>query len=349
MLMRLPGFLAKISLAIGLCVGIVVFCQEMSKESKQQELVALFLDCVRDGRLQALLDSHGTFNVKARTLGGKVCWETIEESGWKLQFNKLSGWWRILNSKGMRVARGTTLEQLRSLLEGRSVSVVTNYFDEGYRFDKTAAKVPSGRSVILIHGWGVRARSMQKLADAFAAEGFDAYNYDYPSAEAPIPEQVARFLACYRELLAQLPENEEIFFLTHSMGGLLLRGALAQMEIGEAQRIRAIVMLGPPNRGSGLAYFGKLPGVSKVNASLKDMTPEEDSYVMNIPPPVWLPPVGIIAGKYDGKVSLDSTRLPEPLEYEQVVVNSTHPGLRDPENVLAEVLRLYQDLAVQGK
>ena len=126
------------------------------------------------------------------------------------------------------------------------------------------------------------------------------------------------------------------------MGGLILRGALAEMTLAEAKRIRAIVMLGPPNQGSGLAYLGKIPGVRTVNASLKDMTPEEDSYTMNIPPPVWLPPVGIIAGRHDGKVSLDSTRLPSPLEHEHVVVDSTHPGLREPEKVLSEVLLFFR-------
>lgn len=318
-------------------------CQEMSKEGQQQELVVLFRDCVRGGRLQALLDSHGTFNLECGTLGGKVWWETYEAGGWKLQFHRISGWWRILDTADTRVARGTTLEQLRSLLEGRPVSVVTNYFDRGYRFGKTAAKAPSGCSVILIHGWGVRARSMQELADALAEEGFDAYNYDYPSAEATLADHVSRFLASYRELLAQLPDNEEIYFLTHSMGGLVLRGALAQMTAEEAQRIQAIVMLGPPNRGSGLAYLGKVPGVSAVNASLKDMTPEEDSYTMNIPPPVWLPPVGIIAGRYDGKVSVESTHLPEPLSHHHIVVKSTHPGLRKPKKVLKEILHFFRN------
>ena len=189
-----------------------------SDDAMKANLIQQFQANARSGQLEELLEAHGTFNVEAGTLGGKIWWETIEENGWKLQFNKLSGWWRILNSEDVRMARGTTLEQLSSLLENRPISVVTNYFDEGYRFGKTAAKVPSGRSVMLIHGWGVRARSMQELADALAEEGFDAYNYDYPSAEATLADHVSRFLASYRELLARLPETEEIYFLTHSMG-----------------------------------------------------------------------------------------------------------------------------------
>ena len=322
---------------------IVLFCQELSKEAMKTELIQLFREKVRAGELPSLLETHCTYNIPFLTLGGSVFWTTYEEGGWKLQFNDVSGWWRILDASEVRFARGTTLKQLRNLLEGRPTSVVSNYFDVGYRFGKTSAKTPTGRSVVLIHGWGVRASSMQKLADVLAEEGFDAYNYDYPSAKATLAGQVAVFLEKFRGLLAQLPASEKIYLLTHSMGGLILRGALAQMTLQETQRIQAIVMLGPPNRGSGLAYFGKLPGVSAVNASLEDMTPDADSYVMTIPPPVWLPPIGIIAGSKDGKVSEKSTHLPEPLKYEHIVVKSTHPGLRKPEKVLTYILKFFKE------
>ena len=201
----------------------------------------------------------------------------------------------------------------------------------------------SGRPVVLIHGWGVRSSSMQKLADALSQEGFDAYNYDYPSAETSIAGHVDHFLKDYHELLAKLPENENIYFLTHSMGGLILRGALAQMTVAEAQRIQAIVMLGPPNQGSVLAYLGKIPSVNKINASLEDMTPEANSYVMNIPAPAWLPPVGIIAGSMDKKVSVESTHLPEPQPHKHIIVKSTHPGLRNPAKVLPSVLKFFRE------
>ena len=307
------------------------------------ELIQLFREKVRSGELPSLLEAHKTFNVPFSTLGGSVFWTTHEEGGWKLQFNDLSDWWRILDASDVRFARGTTLKQLRNLLEGRPISVALNYADKGYCFGKTTAKVSTGRSVILIHGWGVRASSMQKLADALAEEGFDAYNYDYPSAKASIAVQVEHFLEKYRELISQLSETEKIYFLTHSMGGLILRGAMAQMTLAEAQRIQAIVMLGPPNRGSALAYLGKIPAVKDVNASLEDMIPEMDSYVMNIPAPVWLPPVGIIAGNRDGKVTVESTHLPESQPHKHIIVKSTHPGLRNPAKVLPSVLKFFRE------
>ena len=222
-----------------------------------------------------------------------------------------------------------------------AMSISGKEMEESYCFSKTPATMQAGRSVILIHGWGVRARSMQKLADALAQNGYDAYNYDYPTHQKCLAEHCQIFLEKYRELIKTLPENDKIYFLTHSMGGLVLRGAMANMSEAECRRISAIVMMGPPNRGSGLARLGKVPGIKSISKSLQDMAPEADSFVSSIAAPAWLPPLGIIAGKYDEKVALENTRLPEPLAYKHTVVKCFHPGLRRPKNVLPQVLSFF--------
>ena len=182
---------------------------------------------------------------------------------------------------------------------------------------------------------------MQALANAMAEHGYDAYNYDYPTSKHTIQEHADIFLANLRKILATLPVDEKVFFLTHSMGGLLLRTALVQMREEECRRITAIVMLGPPNQGSHLAYLGKLPFVEDFNASLADMTPESDSHTMTIPAPPYLPPVCIIAGDSDGKVPLSSTHLPGNAETKHIIVPATHPGLRNPDNVLQHILEFF--------
>ncbi len=305
------------------------------------ELIEQFKQNAVSGELSQLLADNATVNIDFPTFGGKVWWETYEAGDWKLQFNTISGWWRILDADDVRVARGVTAEQLSSLLANRPTSVIANYFDDGCRFSYTPAKRGTGRTVVIIHGWGVRARSMQELAYALADHGFDCYNYDYPTAQSRLEEHCNIFLAQFRKLVAALPPEEELFFLTHSMGGLILRGAMAQMSEAECRRISAIVMLGPPNRGSVLAYIGELPGVEYINASLQDMSPDDDSFVSQNPAPTWLPPVSIIAGRYDGKVAIENTRLPEPLPYKHTVVPCTHPGLRNPDNVLELILEFY--------
>jgi len=223
--------------------------------------------------------------------------------------------------------------------------VLTNYFEHGYRFHKLKPAAASckqePKAVFLIHGWGVRAVAMGRLASALADEGFTVYNYDYPTSKRNIGEHSGIFLSLYRHVLST-EKLAEIYFVTHSMGGILLRAALAQMDEPECRSIEAIVMLGPPNRGSVLAYLGEGKAARGINASLADMTPSPDSYVRNIPPPPFLPPVGIVAGKYDGKVTLDSTLLPDGMPCERTIVACTHPGLRNPKCTLAPILSFFR-------
>ena len=314
-------------------------CDDMNDLLKRR-----FCDAARNGTLQQNIDNFSTFNVELPTFGGKVFWNSVEQNGWKLQINEISGWWRILDANDVRIARGTKLAQLKALLDGRPTSVFMNYFDSGCRFSKTAAKSPKGHAVILIHGWGVRSSSMQKLAEALVENGYDSFNYDYPSSEKGIAGHVDDFLAAYRSLVDSLPNDEKIHFLTHSMGGIILRGALAKMSEAECRRISSIVMLGPPNLGSNLAYFGRLPFSDIINASLGDMAPEADSFTMLITPPAWLPPTGIIAGSHDGKVAVEKTYLPKPLQFRHIVIDSTHPALRNPDKVLSHVVHFYDCL-----
>jgi len=203
----------------------------------ETDLLDVFLRSAESGRLEACIARNHTLNVEFGTLGGPVWWETYEANGWKLQVNKLSGWWRILNSEGVRVARGTTSRQLKNLLDDRPSSVFVNYLDEGFRFSRTGAIAPSGKYAILIHGWGVRSSSMQELADELAKNGYDAFNYDYPTAKLDIEGHADAFLKCYRELLATLPPDADVYFLTHSMGALVLRGALSNMSLPECRQI----------------------------------------------------------------------------------------------------------------
>ncbi len=309
-------------------------------QPSQEELTQRFSQLVNDGEFEELL-KRTTFNITTPTLGGHVFWQTTKAGCWRLQINAVFGNWRILDDDGFRHAWGTSLEQLADFLFNRPLSILANYLDEGESFSRTPSPTPTGKTLFLIHGWGVRARSMQELASAMSDHGFDAYNYDYPTSQHTIQEHADIFLDNLRKIIATLPEDEKIFFLTHSMGGLLLRTALAKMTEEECRRITAIVMLGPPNQGSGLAYLGKLPFVEEFNASLGDMTPEPDSHTMTIPAPPYLPPVCIIAGKHDGKVALSKTHLPDNAETKHIVVPSTHPGLRTPENVLQHILAFF--------
>ena len=229
--------------------------------------------------------------------------------------------------------------------------IIANYFERGYRFRRIEAEdaihTQSPKAVFLIHGWGVRAVSMDDLAYALADLEFTVFNYDYPSAERNIEEHSRIFLDLYRRTLRREHINRKVYFLTHSMGGILLRSAMAKMSEEECRKIEAIVMLGPPNQGSILAHLGKSDIVRSFNASLADMTTDRNSFVRNIPAPAFLPPVGIIAGRFDGKVALRNTALPDGQSYQRTVVDCTHPGLRDPDNTLLPILNFFHRKSFQ--
>lgn len=226
-----------------------------------------------------------------------------------------------------------------------TADIIANYFAPGYRFRKIGPSRDGAetRTAFLIHGWGVRAASMEPLAAALAANGFTVFNYDYPSSRRGIADHAAVFLELYRRTVEQEKIPGKVYFLTHSMGGILLRAAMAEMSAAECRRIAAIVMLGPPNRGSILAHLGRNAVARRLNASLADMTTGRDSYVRNIPAPPFLPPVGIVAGRFDGKVALENTLLPDGQPCCRTVVDCTHPGLRIPRNTLRPVLRFFAD------
>ena len=299
----------------------------------------LFSDLVRSGKIPGLCRTRNTLNIPFPTAGGHVFWDSYCVNGWKLQENTVFGNWRILDPADERQAWGLDEQQLEAFLNDRSVSGLSNYLDEGYAFSRYPGN--RGETAILIHGWGVRAHSMSQLAKMLHREGYTVLNYDYPSSKKRIGQHAEMFLELYRGEHLQ----GKIHFLTHSMGGLLLRCALAEMTEAECRAIDSVVMLGPPNRGSLLALFGELDFVKEFNVSLADMVPGSDS--LQIPKPLFMPPVGIIAGSRDGKVPLESTALPDGLPFRQVTIDCNHPELRDPRRTGTLILHFFQHKTFQ--
>lgn len=178
----------------------------------------------------------------------------------------------------------------------------------------------SGRCVVLVHGLTRSHYSMMKLAKYLESHDYIVVNKDYASTRRSI-EEIANIEippmvdAC----LKHDPDN--IYFVTHSIGGIVLRRYLQSHDVPQITRI---VMLGPPNHGSPLAdlfhndlLFKMITGpagqeLTTNHTFLPNNVNRNSSYQ-----------IGVIAGNFsffpfsklffhednDGKVAISSTQL----------------------------------------
>lgn len=202
--------------------------------------------------------------------------------------------------------------------------------------------------VILLHGLGKSDASMEKLEAAIGEAGFATINVDYPSTDHPIEQLAGPAIA---PALDQCKGYDKVNFVTHSMGGILVRQYLSRVPIDNLGRV---VMLGPPNNGSEVVdRLGNFPGFHFIfgDAGLQLGTG-------NLSVPNQLGPadfdLGIIAGTRsinlilsqmipdadDGKVSVDSTRLAGMKDHLAMPV--THVFMMKNDKVIAQVIHYLQ-------
>ncbi len=203
-----------------------------------------------------------------------------------------------------------------------------------------------GNTVVLLHGLARSSRSMSKMETALQAAGLSTCNIGYPSTRYPIETLAAQFVV--PKIRKCVIGSGPISFVTHSMGGILVR-QIRRTEPGI--QFGRVVMLGPPNHGSelvdrmrGWSLFQWANGpagqqlgteAGSVPNSLGGANFEVGIIAGNKP---FLEPfTSYISGPSDGKVSLESTKLEGMTDYLTLPV--THAVMMRNRQVIEQTIR----------
>jgi triacylglycerol lipase len=214
---------------------------------------------------------------------------------------------------------------------------------------RAPAAMPS-EHVILLHGLCRTNRSMRPMADALRAAGYTVHNIDYPSRTAPIADLAV--LAIVPAVAAcRAAGATRIHFVTHSLGGILVRQYLATHELPTLGRV---VMLGPPNQGSEVVdRLGAWRLFGAINGPAGRQLGTAANSVPNRLGPVTYP-VGVIAGRRsinwinsrflpgpdDGKVTVARTKVDGMADH--VVLACSHPLLPRDRVAIRDTLRFLE-------
>lgn len=193
--------------------------------------------------------------------------------------------------------------------------------------------------VVLVHGMGRTRLSMMPLEWALEREGFEVLNWNYSSTCCTIAEPGDQLNERLRE--TSVAEGREVHFVGHSLGNIVIRWALANEPPVAVGRV---VMLAPPNRGSEAADRYS-PWLGWILKPLPELTTAEGSTARRL----LLPPgveVGIIAGRYDGKVSAAEARLVGQRAH--AMVPTGHSFLMLRQDVLRLVLTFLREGGFDG-
>ena len=244
---------------------------------------------------------------------------------------------------------GTRRFRVLPLKSTAAVLVATAALCLGWlRYEATAEPV---ECVVLLHGLGRTPASMAVLDKALTRAGFAVANVGYPSRKHPV-ERLAPMAMELGIGECRRGGAGPIHFVTHSLGGILVRYYLADHRLPELGRV---VMLAPPNKGSEIAdELASVPGLRLLTgpAGLQLGT-GKDSIPLKLGPPRF--ELGVIAGTRsinpilsaiipdndDGKVAVENTKLEGMVDF--IALPHTHTFMMRSSSVVRQTIHFLRN------
>lgn len=275
------------------------------------------------------------FNIPVKTLGGRQFWADQHVfQGWRIQEHVFTRHFRLLDPENYRRAWGS-----REHCEG--------VFEQACKDLELQSK--SDHLVVLLHGLGRSRHSLKKMEANLVASGFEVAAVNYPSTRRSIDEHAAQV----EKILAERTDVKEVSFVTHSMGGIVVRALLHRKgSWKESIRTGRVVMLAPPSQGSLAADFLKdsLPFQLIAGEAGQQLEPQA---MAQLPPPPCS--FGIIAGGKgddkgynpilpgddDGVVTVENAKLEEAADF--LLVHSSHTNIMNQDEVVAATLSFLKN------
>ena len=209
----------------------------------------------------------------------------------------------------------------------------------------------NSEAIILLHGLARTHRSMNKAAKLLGAYGYKIINVNYPSRQSDIQHLAMTYIKQALEECCSKDINK-IHFLTHSLGGILLRYYLSKQKI---DRLGRVVMLAPPNQGSeivdklaGWPPFYWINGPAGLELGTDQNSIPISLGIVNFETGIIAGNKSVnsllsllISGSNDGKVSIKRTLITGMQDF--IVVPYSHPFIMQRLAVIEQALHFIQN------
>ena len=213
-----------------------------------------------------------------------------------------------------------------------------------------ASSATAGECVFLLHGLARSSGSMNELELKLGKAGYAVHNLEYDSRRAVIDTLATRTIGTALADSSAAP-CDSIHFVTHSLGGILVR---VYLERNAVPHLGRVVMLGPPNNGSEVVDRLKEWSLFQVvnGPAGAELGTDSASVPRKLGPVTF--ELGVIAGKLsinwinslmipgvdDGKVSVESTKVSGMRDH--IALETTHPMMMTNDKVIEQVVEFLQ-------